>query len=83
MQQTKEYNVSNCQLEGAQFLHLACQGGRSLPCPPASYVTECGYLIFEISAESTNVFFLCNNSSGRNRECEHIKTTKTSSPANA
>jgi len=33
MQQTKEYNVSNCQLEGAQFLHLACQGGRSLPCP--------------------------------------------------
>jgi len=24
-----------CQLKGTQFLHLACQGGGSPPCPPS------------------------------------------------
>jgi len=33
--QPKEYYISKCQLEGTQFLHLACQGGGS-PFAPLS-----------------------------------------------
>ena len=39
-QQPKEYQISKCQLKGAQFLHLACQGGGAPPCPTVSYATE-------------------------------------------
>ena len=37
----KNNNLKNtkCQQEGAQFLHLACQGGRLDPLPPVSYAT--------------------------------------------
>jgi len=31
----KEYEISKFQLKGAQFLHLACQGGGLPPCPPS------------------------------------------------
>jgi len=34
-----EYWISKCQLKGAQFLHLTCQGGGSPPCLPVSYAT--------------------------------------------
>ena len=29
----KTVKLSNCQLKGAQFLHLACQGRRFVPAP--------------------------------------------------
>jgi len=32
--QIKEYQILKCQLKGAQFLHLACQGGRLAPLSP-------------------------------------------------
>jgi len=32
-QQIREYYTSKCQVKGAQFLHLACQGGCSSSCP--------------------------------------------------
>jgi len=38
-EQIKEYKISKCQLKGAQFLHLVCQGGWFPPCPPVSYAT--------------------------------------------
>jgi len=36
---TKYQSWPKCQLKGAQFLHLACQGKRLAPLPPVSYAT--------------------------------------------
>ena len=40
LKNTRNNNLKNakCQLKGAQFLHLACQGGRL---SPVSYATAC------------------------------------------
>jgi len=37
----KEYQISKCQLKGAQLLQLACQRGGSHPFPSVSYATGC------------------------------------------
>ena len=36
--------MSKCQLKGAHFLHLACQGA-ARPLPPVSYATVCACLL--------------------------------------